>query len=242
MASLHLNDFIRAGQDIEGAQYRIRAKIQEAHKAFSASHIYPHLGELVDLYTSLQAILGQLKGLRDSIPKKIKDIDLEDQAIVYERQRMDDGQLSYIEELVEWALPYVQAAIEEGKTIYEFVEDNIHLQEVGIVPSYIEEGYLMIPDRAADLMYVLQYNLSIVTGSTERFRTLRTTHIKTLPHGGEKITPQKAKLDLLEAKRDLPNPATYVLNTELSFPYEPTMLPVGKRKLMRYLSQQGGVA
>jgi hypothetical protein len=46
----------------------------------------------------------------------------------------------------------------------------------------------------------------------------------------------------MEENQDLPNPATYFFDTEEVFPYERTMLPVVKRRLMRHLHEQGGVA
>ena len=33
----------------------------------------------------------------------------------------------------------------------------------------------------------------------------------------------------------MPNPATFLMDTELDFPFDTTILPVAKRKLMRHL-------
>jgi exonuclease V gamma subunit len=63
-----------------------------------------------------------------------------------------------------------------------------------------------------------------------------------MPQGRVDPSPQAIKLDLVEERRDLPNPATYFFETQLDFPFEETMLPVAKRKLMRYLSRQEGEA
>jgi hypothetical protein len=46
----------------------------------------------------------------------------------------------------------------------------------------------------------------------------------------------------VEERDDLPNPATYYFNTDVDVPYEPTMLPVVKRMLMRHLHEHGGIA
>jgi hypothetical protein len=55
-------------------------------------------------------------------------------------------------------------------------------------------------------------------------------------------SPQALKLSLMEERRELPNPATYFFDSDLDFPYEATMLPVAKRKLMRYLYADTGKA
>ena len=44
-----------------------------------------------------------------------------------------------------------------------------------------------------------------------------------------------AVLELIEANRDLPNPATYLFETDLDFPFNETILPVAKRKFLRGL-------
>ena len=72
----------------------------------------------------------------------------------------------------------------------------------------------------------------------EKHRALRTVHCKTVDQEGVDVHPSNVKLDLLEERRDLPNPATYFSNTVLTVPYEETLLPVVKRRLIRHLSSE----
>jgi Cu/Ag efflux pump CusA len=44
------------------------------------------------------------------------------------------------------------------------------------------------------------------------------------------------KGELLRARASLPNPAVYSVETELTYPLEETLLPIAKRRLVRYLS------
>jgi hypothetical protein len=73
----------------------------------------------------------------------------------------------------------------------------------------------------------------------ERLQALKTAHVKTLSRAGTQPNPAAVKLDLVTEHRDLPNPATYHFETDLEFPFTETLLPVAKRKLMRYLHSQG---
>lgn len=237
MSGLHLDHFLRA-DDYESAQYRILGRLQEVRSAFSNNEIYPHLSGLISLYGTLNDFLQRAQDFQDRLPKEIKGIDLAQQRMIYERRQVDLGQMSYLQDLIEWALPHVQAAIEEGRAIFEFVEEHLHLEEVGVMPSYVEEGYLLVPDRASSLLHVLQYTLSIFTKADERYRSLKTVYVKSIRQGTVHAPPQRIKLDLLAEHRELPNPATYFFDTELDFPFEQTMLPVAKRKLMQYLSGQ----
>ncbi len=243
MNTWNLDLFTSAVNDFERAQYQILSNLQSVRRDFSNNRIYPHLGDLIALYGTLQTITEQSDYLRKALPGTIKDLDLEAKEIIYEKTDLDSDQMRIVEDLIQWAMPHVKAAIDEGKTIFEFVEDHLHMEEVGIVPSYVQEGYLFVPDRETGQLHVLQYNLSIFTGSEERFRSLRTSHVRSFPQREVRHSPQTIKLWLMEERRDFPNPATYYFDSEIEFPYESTVLPVAKRKLMRYLfSQSGGTA
>jgi hypothetical protein len=74
--------------------------------------------------------------------------------------------------------------------------------------------------------------VSLYSSEHERYRRLKTTHIGEVSQRIVHSTPESIKLNLLALYHDLPNPATYVCETDLDFPYNETILPVAKRKLM----------
>lgn len=242
MGGWNLELFTSALEDFERAQYRILSNLQHTRQQFSHNRIYPYLGDLVRLYGTLQKIVTSSEGLREALPAQIKDVDLEAKEVIYERPELDQDQMAAVEDLIQWALPHVKDAIDEGKTIFEFVENNLHMEEVGIVPSYVQEGYLFVPDHESEELHILRYNLSIFAGPKERYRSLRTAHVKSVRQKMVRQSPQHLKMSLVEEERDLPNPATYYFDFDLDFPYESTVLPVAKRKLMRYLFAEEGRA
>ncbi|NNE35969.1 MAG: hypothetical protein HKN13_12070 [Rhodothermales bacterium] len=239
MNPLTLDLFLPAGKDVESAQYRILAKLKSVRDSFKHNSIYPHLSHLIGLHETVERLVGGIDSIREALPGTVTGIDLDNGTVIYEKQKLDDNQLAHIEELLRWALPHIQEAIEVGRTIYEFVDDNMELEEVGIVPSYVKEGYLLVPDRKLMELHVLRYEFSVLVGVQERYRSLKTTHVKTIPGGTVHIAPASVKLDLVTENRDLPNPATYHFVTQLEFPFRDTVLPVAKRKLIRYLNSQG---
>ncbi len=242
MDELGLNFFLKAGSDLEAAQYRFLGSLKTARDAFKQNIIYPHLSQLIRLHDSLLALIEKVEDVRDALPGAVKDLDLENRTIIYEKQILDDDQFRRLEELMRWSLPHIQDAIEEGRTIFEFVEENMTLEEVGIVPSYIKEGYLLVPDRVHSVLHILRYELSIFAGADERYQSLKTTHIKSVSKGSIEAAPSTIKLDLVTENRELPNPATYHFVTDLEFPFNETLLPVAKRKLIRYLYARGHAA
>ena len=242
MADWNIDLFTGAAYDYERAQYQILSNLQHVRQEFSNNRIYPHLGQLINIYGTLQTIVQKTESLKDALPGKIKEIDLQNKEIIYDKSDLDNDQMIAVEELIQWSLPYIKDAIDEGKTIFEFVEENLHMEEVGIVPSYVQEGYLIVPDHEGHELHVLQYSLSIFSGVQERYRTLRTSHVRSISVSVVVPSPQMLKMSLMEERKEMPNPATYFFDSDLDFPYEATMLPVAKRKLMRYLYTGTGKA
>jgi hypothetical protein len=232
---LSLEMFVGAYRDFESRQYQILGELGKARNSFSHNRIYPSLAELLDLYGSLRAIVDRTQDIRGALPKRIAGIDLNNRRIVYEPLDLNQADLQAIEDLIHWALPHIQQAIEEGRTIFNFVDENLKLGEVGIIPSYVEEGYLLVPDVRAGLLHVIRYEVTIFTGAEERYRNLKTTSLKSVPLRSLQFSPVDLKHELIGEHRELPNPATYLIETDLDFPFQETILPVAKRKFLRQL-------
>lgn len=242
MTPLSLELFAGAVHDVERTQYQILGGLKHARQAFASNRVYPHLGRLVKLHQALQTVMEQSEAFRNPRSGRIREIDLENRTIRYAWPDLDGDQMSIVQELIQWALPHIQGAIEEGRAVYEFVEENLEVEEVGIVPSYVHEGYMLIPDREEEALHVLRYTLSIFDNDDESYRTLKTVHCESIAHGTIEVHPSSVKLRLMEERRDLPNPATYFFNTDLTFPYEDTLLPIVKRRMMRHLATEIGRA
>lgn len=232
MSSLRLENFIEGYRDYELGQYRVLAGLQKVREEFTHHRLYPTLGELITLYQSLTTITKARDALRDALPKRIVGVDLTSQKVIYETVAISKEDLAAIEELIHWALPKVREAIEEGKTIYNFIEEQVQLEEVGLLPSYVDEGYLLVPDTKHGLIHVMRYEVSIFTGADQKYRNLKTQTIESYPLHQLGFSPYHIKQRLIAEQRDLPNPATYSFKSEMDFPYEQTLLPIAKRKLL----------
>lgn len=232
---LNLDLFVQVRSDFESTQYKIRAGLKAISRGFQNNKIYPHLSHLIELYTTLSDILDRLQQLRDEFPKRIKKIDFVNEVIEHEVVFVPGSDLKQVEELIEWALPYIKAKIEEGKAIYEFVDEELEIEEVGIVPNYTDEGYLFVPDNEVSKLLLFQYEVSVFESSSDSYRSLKTAFLKALKKGSAHLSPNAIKLDLINENSELPNPATYAFNTDLDFPFRETIFPITKRKLMQQL-------
>jgi benzoyl-CoA reductase/2-hydroxyglutaryl-CoA dehydratase subunit BcrC/BadD/HgdB len=233
--NLRLETFLSGPGDFEGRQYLILQGLKEHYSRFSNNRLYPSLSDLVDLYGSLQDLLREEDHLKGNLPQDLKDIDVEHQKLVYESIPLNDSEISQLLDLIEWAIPHIKKALDEGMAIYQFVDSHIIIAHVGILPMYREEGYWFVPDSSAHQLHVLRYEVSLFTSANERYRSLKTRHLESMEQGAITNSPEAIKLMLVEKYHDLPNPATYLCETDLDFPYSETILPVAKRKLMAHL-------
>lgn len=238
-STLNLDLFTQVQSDYEVRQYKVLAALKSISEDFQQNRIYPHLSELVKLRSTLLDIKNRLEDLRNDFPKRIKNIDMVNKIIEHEVVFVDGSDLSKVEDLIEWALPHIEAKIEEGKAIYEFVDDEIKIEEVGILPSYIDEGYFFVPDNEEARLLLFEYEISIFQSAQDQYRSLKTAFLKALHQGRAILSKNSIKLELIREHKKLPNPATYSFETELEFPFNETIFPVVKRKLMQQLAEAG---
>lgn len=233
MKPLTIDMFITAAQDAEWGEYKLLAALKQYREEFNQNKLYPGMAELVEITSTLEAMLRQKEALDGKLPRQITGVDSEKNSLIYSKSAdllLSDSIFGFIN----FALPQLHEVLEEARTIYEFVEENILIKEVGIIPLYREEGYLLVPDLKKDLLHILRFELSLFTSQGEEMRLLKTQVVKELcgnPHDINSI-----KLDLVQEIPDLPNPATYKLETELDFPFKETLLPVAKRRLISHLA------
>jgi hypothetical protein len=233
---INIEFFTNPPSDYEVSQYRVLGALKKITKDFQDNKIYPHLSNLIKLYRSMKEILKSLQELRSEFPKRIKKIDFVNQEIEHEVVFESLSDLTKVEDLIEWGMPLIQEKIEEGTAIYEFVNDEIKLEQVGIIPDYTDEGYFFVPDNEESKLLLFEYEVSVFESPTDTYRSLKTSFMKVLRHRGAHRSPNAIKLDLINENKKLPNPATFLFDTDLFFPFRETIFPITKRKLLRQLS------
>jgi hypothetical protein len=233
--NLRLETFMSGPSDFEARQYLILQGLKDHQTLFHRNKLYPSLSELVDLYGVLQSLVQKKDDMQQSLPQQLKEVDVEHMQLVYEPTHAGDSDFERAVDLIVWSLPLIKKAMDEGMGIYHFVDDHLVIAGVGILPMYREEGYWIVPDGRAHQLNVLRYEVSLFTSANERYRTLKTRLLESMEQNAVLESPEEIKLRLVEKYQDLPNPATFLCETELDFPYTETILPVAKRKLMTQL-------
>jgi hypothetical protein len=225
-----------AASDEEAARYRILAGLQEARHAFARTRVYPHLADLIRLRRALTLFLEGVDQFREARPGRVTGVDWEAGTLLRDAEDEDPPLLA--EGLARWALPLLTDVLDEGRTLFEFVDEHAALAAIGLLPPYQQEGYLLVPDGdGAGGLLALRYAVSVLADESGRYRSLRTTPVVAdLPPLAPPLAWKEA---LMAAFPDLPAPATFRLDTDVPFPVEETVLPVAKRKLLRLITDRG---
>lgn len=232
MNSLNLETFLAVGDtDFEKNQYIVLAGIKEYRNELNKKKLYPALTDLISLVSLLNDVKKGRNDLQSSFPRQIKKYDVKNKRIVFKTTETLDRNVEYLFDLIDWALPLIKSLIEEAVILYEFVEKNLRVESVGVLPFYKEEGYFLIPDNSEMKLQVHHFECSLFSSGREKYRTLRTKFLQVLEMMLTN-TPESVKLKLIKQYRDIPNPATFICQTDLDFPFLETIFPIAKRKLM----------
>ena len=159
MERISIENFFTSETDLETNQYRILGGLRKVCADFDKKKIYPSLAMLIELRQSIYKIKDETDNLSNKFPKQIKGFDIKAQKIIYESagEVNHNNNIEEIFNLIDWALPYIEEAIDEGIILFDFVDENISLDQVGVLPIYKNEGYFMVTDNTAFELQIHRY-------------------------------------------------------------------------------------
>ncbi len=236
MNTLGLNWITEKHIDFEYKKYVLLAYLQHVSEHFTENKLYPHLSELVKHYRNVVALKENKKNLFENFPERMAHADLKNLKIIYEKMLEDDQLMQEIESIISFSIPQFEKYLNEGKQIYDFIESKISIFPVGIVPLQLNEGYIFLTVSSDRETKVYEYQITLFENPDEKYRGIYMQFIasfeKSLLNTFENI-----KSELIRYHKKLPNPATYVIESDLLIPIDETFLPLAKRTFMKYVGK-----
>ncbi len=138
--------------------------------------------------------------------------------------------------ITDFALPRLKEQIEEGKAIYDFVEEQVVFEPVGIKPIYNREGFLFIIMEHSQEVHAFRYKSGLFQLAGEKFRSVSLWLLAIFQRSLVK-TLESLKLHLTREVKELPNPATWRLHSAQTIPIEETLVPLSKRLLLQSVAE-----
>lgn len=237
MTSLSENWFAEGYIDFELKKYTLLAYLQKVNECFEQNKLYPPLADIIFHYNNLLHFKTNKAYLQQQFPKQLAQADLQKLELLYEAMIQDSDVMQELEEILQYSIKKMKSTIEGGTQIYEYVEEKINISPIGLVPLDCNEGYFLLADGSYSGTKVYHYRLSIFEKQDERYRSIKTTYIAGWQRSVSN-TYENIKVELIRNRKDLPNPAVYSIETELKYPLEETILPIAKRRLVKFLAKQ----
>jgi hypothetical protein len=236
MKELSKNWFIEGSLDFEYKKYILLAYLQEINHHFDKSRLYPNLSDLVFHYNNLLFFKKNKSMLQQSFPQRLTKADVEAVKLTYQKIVDDDSSMKEIELIITYAIQKMNPAIQTGKDIYDFVERQLAIDPVGIVPLLPYHGYFSLRNGKEKTHGIYEYQITLFENKDDKYRGINIQYVDTYEESITK-TPEAMKLDLIRRNKFMPNPAVYYVQSDITFPLEQTLLPVAKRSLVKYISK-----
>jgi hypothetical protein len=230
------NDWITEKHiDFEYKKYVLLAYLQHVNENFEQTKLYPYLSDLITHYRNLVSIKENKENIYNSFPQRVSEADLQQFKIIYNKIIEDDEIMQAVESILDYSIPKFEQYLAEGRKIYDFIEEHLSISPVGISPLNAKEGYLFLQNGHKKETDVYEYQISFFENATEKYRGIHTHFLASYTRSITN-TFESIKTDLIRNNKKLPNPAAYLIESDIIIPEEETLLPIAKRTLVKYLS------
>jgi hypothetical protein len=207
--------------DLEKSKYILLNKFKLCEMEFNQSKLYPTYQMLINIYQQLVDILNNHNRIFN---KEYTDAISEEE--MEEKHKLVNNELEKSFELMHWAFAHLNKTLDTGRIIYDFVNESINIESIGIISEHNKEGYLVLPDNRNRMLRIIKYERNL-------YKILKTKEVGN--YECNIIVVPKAVVRNQIISDDILNQIIYYLDTELSFPYIETILPVAKRKFLNFL-------
>ncbi|MCU0431201.1 MAG: hypothetical protein MUF42_14655 [Cytophagaceae bacterium] len=221
--------------DFEYKKYILLAYLQGVRNEFQERKLYPVFAELLTHYRHLVELKQNKSLLRERFPKELSGGDFEKLEMFYKELVDDDKVMSELEEIMEYSIPKLEEQLNEGKDIYEEVENGMSITPVGLYSLNASTGFMMLYVDGKKETKVYEYEITIFENAEEKFRGVHTQYLESIPRN-QFTTYESIKVELSRKYPRFSNPATYLIDSKVAYPLEEALLPIAKRMLVRFLS------
>ncbi|MBS1774410.1 MAG: hypothetical protein JST82_16250 [Bacteroidetes bacterium] len=231
--------FMEGYIDFELQKYKLLAYLQDVNTYFNENKLYPQLSDVIFHYNNLTSFRNNKKFIQDSFPKQLTSVNVQKLELVYEKMLQDNDIMQELEQITNYALEEMKCTLNNGAELYELLEKQIHIEPVGIMPLYKNEGYILIHYSKLAEVRAYNYSVTLFEHKDARYRGVRVDFVDTWDKNLVN-TNESIKRDIIRGIRTLPNPAVYSIESSLQLPLHETLLPMAKRMLVRII--EPGVA
>ena len=216
--------------DFEYKKYQLLGYLQHVNDSFQARKLYPELSDLQNHYQESVTLQKQQLKWSNQIQKKLIGIDPEKLQLTYASEFEELAPLQELDDILSYAIPRLGSTLSKGTELLETVQQELSIQPIGIMPLFRKEGYLFMYESTNRDLRIYQYNVQLFESHVPPRRRVETTLVEAR-RKNYTTTFESIKLELVRKNRNLPNPASYLVESRLGYPIDETLLPIARQKI-----------
>lgn len=230
--NLDISKITSCGSDWETNRYTFLKSITSWQSEIRKNKLYPALDFSWQLQNKFQDILTENIESKYWLEREVKGAFIDDRLVLLEKAHQISFQLDRLIDFVKWGLNENIDLLNEAEIIKQFVHENIQVNPCCNTDKYRGKGYILIPDNKISVYKIYLYELSINWSVDEPVEYLDLDLLRSIPFSLVKDSAYDLMKEFIEHSQNLYDPMVYVCETELDFPFNETILPVVKTKLL----------
>jgi len=234
MKKLNADWFLEGQLDFEYKKYVLLAYLQEVSKEFAEYKLYPSLSDLIFHYRNLYTYQENKDSLRQQFPKSLNKEEFKQLRLKLDISTGDSSEMEEIDHIVTYAIPEIKRELLHGKEIYQWVDEGLRIEPVGILPLYKKEGYVLMQMNPSKEVDAFEYQIAFFENTDSNYYGISFSWLTNFRYSIAN-TYEAMKLSLIKDHKKYPNPATYLLLAPRPLPEQEALIPIAKRKMLAYL-------
>ncbi len=230
--NLDINKITSCGSDWETNRYTLLNIIKGWQSDLRKNKLFPVYGYSLQLHDKFTSILNENIESKDWLEREVRGAFVDDHLVVLEKAHQISSQLDKLIDFVQWGLNINNDVIEEAEAIKQFVYDSVDIITVSEADKYKGKGFIFIPDNSKRLLKIFLYELSITWIVDEPEEFLEMTLLRSIPFEVIDVSYEEVIHKFIKYNNKLYDPMVYLGKTELDLPFNETVLPVIKDKLL----------
>ncbi|GAB2560997.1 hypothetical protein [Spirosoma areae] len=230
MKKLQPDWFTQNWLDAEYQKYVVMAYLQAVQQNFTEYKLCPDLPDLRDHYNAGIRFSRGKGTLNAAFPKRLSRITGPPPRIEYQSEVTDPDFMTEMDAIMEFALPRFLAMLTEGQQRWADIAHSLTLAPVGLLPLRPEEGYLLIQATNHAETQIYYFCMTLYSEQEPGGRLIQLRFLEAKPKSLVN-TVENIKLDLIRRHQQLPNPATFMLESQRAYPVQETLLPIARQLL-----------
>ena len=227
--SLQYSSLLFEGKlDYEFQYYMLKAFVQDQLKRYKELELYPALADVITRHQVASQFIEKLREQEAVLPKTIEKIDLSTKSIKY--KALENNELiEVLKRIATESVAEYATLLKEGKQLYDIIESELILEEVGIIPEHKTHGFFLF-SAEDDYLDAFYWQMKQVRQGLQQARGLATRKLGRFKLSllNTVYSIKKQLIDTLVLKQ---TPYTLYISSPYPAPVQATLLPILKRHI-----------